>query len=119
MSIDVPKAAGEDWPGFVKLVSRMRKAKTTWLAEFEAVRQWYEPHLQRMYDDSHLRAADIAQLEQLRPDTKRGSGFSPRSPSIRLMRRVAALARVPSMKIKRSCPPAIPPRGRNGGLSGS
>jgi DNA helicase-2/ATP-dependent DNA helicase PcrA len=65
MSIEVPKAAAEDWPGFVKLVSRMRVAKTIWPAEFQAVRQWYEPHLQRMYDDSHLRAADIAQLEQI------------------------------------------------------
>jgi DNA helicase-2/ATP-dependent DNA helicase PcrA len=66
MSIEVPKAAAEDWPSFVKLVSRMRKtAKTTWPAEFQAVRQWYEAHLQRMYDDSHLRAADIAQLEQI------------------------------------------------------
>jgi DNA helicase II / ATP-dependent DNA helicase PcrA len=64
-SIEVPKAAAEDWPGFAKLVSRMRKAKTTWPAEFLGVRQWYEPHLQRMYDDSHLRAADIAQLEQI------------------------------------------------------
>jgi ATP-dependent exoDNAse (exonuclease V) beta subunit len=65
LSIEVPKAAAEDWPGFVKLVSRMRKAKTTWPAEFEAVRQWYEPHLERLYDDGHLRAADIAQLEQI------------------------------------------------------
>jgi DNA helicase-2/ATP-dependent DNA helicase PcrA len=65
MSIEVAKAAAEDWPSFVKLVSRMRKAKTTWPAEFQAVRQWYEPHLERMYDDSHLRAADIVQLEQI------------------------------------------------------
>jgi hypothetical protein len=43
----------------------MRMAKTTWPAEFQIVRQWYEPHLQRMYDDGHLRAADIAQLEQI------------------------------------------------------
>src|ERR1700758_4768690 len=65
MSFYVPKAAAEDWPSFVKLVSRMRKAKTTWPAEFQAVRQWDEPHLQRIYDDSHLLAADIAQLEQI------------------------------------------------------
>jgi DNA helicase II / ATP-dependent DNA helicase PcrA len=51
VSIEVPKAAAEDWPSLAKLVSRMRKAKTTWPAEFEAVRHWYEPHLQRMYDD--------------------------------------------------------------------
>jgi DNA helicase II / ATP-dependent DNA helicase PcrA len=65
MSIEVPKAAAEDWSSFAKVVSSMRKAKTIWPAEFQAVRQWYEPHLQRMYDDGHLRAADIAQLEQI------------------------------------------------------
>jgi DNA helicase-2/ATP-dependent DNA helicase PcrA len=65
LSIEVPKATAEDWPSFAKLISRMRKAKTTWPAEFQGVRQWYEPHLQRIYDDSHLRAADIAQLEQI------------------------------------------------------
>jgi DNA helicase II / ATP-dependent DNA helicase PcrA len=64
-SIEVPKAAAEDWCGFVKLVGTMRKGKSGWPAEFQLIRQWYEPHLQRMYDDSHLRAADIAQLEQI------------------------------------------------------
>ena len=64
-SIEVPKAAAEDWRGFVKLVGRMRKGKSGWPAEFQLIRQWYEPHLQRMYDDGHLRAADIAQLEQI------------------------------------------------------
>jgi DNA helicase II / ATP-dependent DNA helicase PcrA len=64
-SIKVPKSAAEDWPSFVNLVVRMRKAKTTWPAEFQLVRQWYEPHLHRMYDDGHLRMVDIAQLEQI------------------------------------------------------
>jgi DNA helicase-2/ATP-dependent DNA helicase PcrA len=65
ISIEVPKATAEDWPGFAKLVGRMRDAKTAWPAEFQLVRQWYEPHLQRLYDDAHFRAADIAQLEQI------------------------------------------------------
>jgi DNA helicase-2/ATP-dependent DNA helicase PcrA len=64
-SIDVPKAAAEDWPSFAKLVGRIRKAKTTWPAEFQLARDWYEPHLHRLYDDGHLRAADIVQLEQI------------------------------------------------------
>ena len=63
--IEVPKAAAQDWPSLVRLVCAMRTAKTPWPAEFELVRQWYEPHLQRIYDDGHLRAADIAQLEQI------------------------------------------------------
>ena len=53
-SMEVPKSAAEDC-----------KAKTTWPAEFQLVRQWYEPHLHRMYDDGHLRMADITQLEQI------------------------------------------------------
>ena len=43
----------------------MRKGKSAWPAEFALVRQWYEPHLHRLYDDAHLRAADIAQFEQI------------------------------------------------------
>src|SRR6516165_941035 len=65
VSIEVPKAAAEDWPAFAKLVGRMRKARTPWPAEFQLVREWYEPHLHRMYDDGHVREADIAQLEQI------------------------------------------------------
>jgi hypothetical protein len=36
-----------------------------WPAECQLVRDWYEPHLLRLYDDGHLRAADIDQLEQI------------------------------------------------------
>jgi DNA helicase II / ATP-dependent DNA helicase PcrA len=64
-SIDVPKPAAEDWPGFASVIARMRKANSPWPAEFGLVWQWYEPHLRRLYDDGHLRAADIAQLEQI------------------------------------------------------
>jgi DNA helicase II / ATP-dependent DNA helicase PcrA len=63
--LDVPKAAAEDWPSFSKLVLQLTKAKGTWPAEFHLVRTWYEPHLKRIYDDAELRAADIAQLEQI------------------------------------------------------
>ena len=65
ISIEVPKAAAEHWPVFAKLVGEMRKARTTWPAEFQLVRQWYQPHLHRKYDDGHVREADIAQLEQI------------------------------------------------------
>jgi DNA helicase II / ATP-dependent DNA helicase PcrA len=64
-SIEVPKAAAEDWLSFAKLACRIRKAKVAWPAEFQLVRTWYEPHLLRLYDDGHLRAADIHQLEQI------------------------------------------------------
>jgi DNA helicase-2/ATP-dependent DNA helicase PcrA len=63
--IDVPKAAAEDWPAFAKLIIQLANAKKTWPAEFQWVRTWYEPHLNRIYDDAQIRAADIAQLEQI------------------------------------------------------
>jgi DNA helicase-2/ATP-dependent DNA helicase PcrA len=63
--IAVPKAAAEDWPAFTKLIVQVCKAKKRWPAEFQWVRTWYEPHLNRMYDDAQIRAADLAQLEQI------------------------------------------------------
>ena len=61
--IQVPKAAAEDWPAFIKLVDQLGKTKKTWPAEFQWVRNWYEPHLNRIYEDAQIRAGDIAQLE--------------------------------------------------------
>src|SRR5215467_6843298 len=61
--IKVPKAAAQDWPAFAKLVEQM--GKTTWPVELELVQEWYAPHLDRIYDDAPLRAADIAQLGQI------------------------------------------------------
>jgi DNA helicase-2/ATP-dependent DNA helicase PcrA len=61
----VPKAAAQDWPAFTKLITQLRKGKTDWPAEFSLVRQWYQPHLLRLYDDGHIREADLAQLEQI------------------------------------------------------
>ena len=63
--IKVPKAAAEDWPAFAKLFEQMRQGKATWPAEFELVQEWYTPHLERIYDDAQLRAADVAQLRQI------------------------------------------------------
>ena len=64
-AIKVPKAAAEDWPVFAKLVEQMRQGKTTWPVELELVQEWYAPHLDRIYDDGPLRAADVAQLGQI------------------------------------------------------
>jgi ATP-dependent DNA helicase UvrD/PcrA len=64
-NIKVPKAAAEDWPAFAKLVEQMRQREMPWPAEFELVHEWYAPHLERIYDDAPLRAADVAQLGQI------------------------------------------------------
>jgi DNA helicase-2/ATP-dependent DNA helicase PcrA len=53
----------------------MRNAKTTWPAEFALVRQWYEPHLHRMYDDGQLRMADITSWSRSPVGMNQESGF--------------------------------------------
>jgi len=60
----VPKHTAEDWPAFVTLIGRLRRAED-WPAEFEYLRTWYEPHLQHLYDDADVRVADLAQLQQI------------------------------------------------------
>ena len=60
-----PARAEEAWRPFAALVSSLARHGAGWPAEFEQVRRWYEPHLERMHDDAHLRAADLVQLEQI------------------------------------------------------
>jgi DNA helicase-2/ATP-dependent DNA helicase PcrA len=60
-----PPRAGEHWGGFISLVETLRKGSVGWPAEFERVRLWYEPHLERLHEDSDARRADLAQLEQI------------------------------------------------------
>jgi DNA helicase II / ATP-dependent DNA helicase PcrA len=55
----------ETWAGFIDLMSGLRRSSATWPADFEAVRRWYEPHLERIHEDAVMRAADIVQLEQI------------------------------------------------------
>ncbi|MBV8751811.1 MAG: ATP-dependent helicase [Hyphomicrobiales bacterium] len=61
-----PPARAEDaWRPFAELVHSLARHEAGWPAELEQVRRWYEPHLERMHDDAHLRAADLVQLEQI------------------------------------------------------
>jgi DNA helicase-2/ATP-dependent DNA helicase PcrA len=57
------RAAGE-WSPFASLYLAMDKA-SPWPGEVERVRQWYQPHLERIHDDAALRAADLVQLQRI------------------------------------------------------
>jgi DNA helicase-2/ATP-dependent DNA helicase PcrA len=59
-----PAAAAADWPAFAALLRHLRDG-AGWPAEFELAWRWYEPHLQRLYEDAVIRAADLAQLAQI------------------------------------------------------
>jgi len=60
-----PPRAGEAWPDFLAAVSDLRAGRSGWPAELERARLWYEPHLERLHEDSAVRHADLIQLEQI------------------------------------------------------
>ena len=60
----VPAAALADWTPLVALLRDLHAAPE-WAGQMTRVRQWYEPHLQRLYDAANVRLADIEQLERL------------------------------------------------------
>jgi DNA helicase-2/ATP-dependent DNA helicase PcrA len=60
-----PTAAAEAWPDFTEAVETVRRNAAGWPAELDLVCRWYEPHLERRFDDAFLRHADLAQLAQI------------------------------------------------------
>jgi DNA helicase II / ATP-dependent DNA helicase PcrA len=60
-----PARASTDWPAFAALMSEVGPGNTPWPAEFEQVRRWYEPHLERHHEDAPMRQADLMHMESL------------------------------------------------------
>jgi DNA helicase-2/ATP-dependent DNA helicase PcrA len=63
-----PSGAREDWPGFCELLRQLSAAAlddSGWQTQITAVRKWYQPHLERLYDGLETREADLEQLEQI------------------------------------------------------
>jgi len=61
----VPKPAAEGWRTFASLFTGLRAGNDRWPADLEAVRAWYDPHLERLHEDFAARRIDILQLEQI------------------------------------------------------
>jgi DNA helicase-2/ATP-dependent DNA helicase PcrA len=61
----VAAAVAEDWAEFLRVFVLLRGAESLWPAEMDLVARWYEPHLQRIYEDAFVRQRDIAQLQQI------------------------------------------------------
>jgi len=40
-----PDAAALSWPGFCRMLRRLRDAATNWAGQVGLVRAWYQPHL--------------------------------------------------------------------------
>jgi DNA helicase-2/ATP-dependent DNA helicase PcrA len=64
-AFEAPARAQGDWEPFVALFRTLRTPGLRWPMEVELVRNWYLPHLERLYDDAPVRAADLEQLVAL------------------------------------------------------
>ena len=64
-SIVANESLAPHWSPFVDLFAALRSPKTQWPAEVDSVIGWYEPHLERIFDDAFVRRADLVQLRQI------------------------------------------------------
>lgn len=60
-----PARARGDWDAFAALFRTLRTPGLRWPMDVELVKAWYEPHLERLYDDAPVRMADLEQLVAL------------------------------------------------------
>jgi DNA helicase II / ATP-dependent DNA helicase PcrA len=60
-----PAAARDCWAPLVDLVAGLSSPGRTWEGQVGLARQWYEPHLARIYEESAARSADLEQLERI------------------------------------------------------
>ena len=77
-----PPRAGEHWTSFLEMIVDLRSGRAGWPAELERARLWYEPHLDRIYDDAVPRRADLIQLAQIAAGY-RSSGENQTNESVR------------------------------------
>lgn len=59
-----PPAAAEQWPRFVDLLLTINGAMTL-PDQIASIRRFYTPILEKRYDQAHIRARDLEQLEQI------------------------------------------------------
>ncbi|MBI4514787.1 MAG: ATP-dependent helicase [Deltaproteobacteria bacterium] len=57
--------APADWQPLCSLLRDLAGPPAGWVAQIARVRQWYQPHLERLYDAAHLRARDLEELEHV------------------------------------------------------
>jgi DNA helicase-2/ATP-dependent DNA helicase PcrA len=69
--VPTPPRTGADWTAFIETVENLRYSE--WPVDLERARLWYEPHLDRIHEDSETRRADLVQLEQI------ASGYASRT----------------------------------------
>jgi DNA helicase-2/ATP-dependent DNA helicase PcrA len=60
-----PAAAMPYWADLCGFLCQLRKQETGWAGQVAQARHWYQPHLERLYDNVIARSGDLDQLEQI------------------------------------------------------
>jgi DNA helicase-2/ATP-dependent DNA helicase PcrA len=60
-----PAAALQDLPKLAKLLAALAEPQKPWPGQVKLARDWYQPHMERQYEQTHTRLGDLDQLEQL------------------------------------------------------
>ena len=90
-------------------------AEAPWPGQVQRVREWYAPHLERLYDAAQVRAGDLLQLEKI--STQFSETIDPSSPrwrSIRRARPATSRASRTSTRTTSCSRPCTRRRARNG-----
>jgi DNA helicase-2/ATP-dependent DNA helicase PcrA len=64
-NLEPPPGSHGHWQDLIDVVDSLSAGETPWPAEIARARVWYEPLLQRHYDDADIRKEDLIQLEQI------------------------------------------------------
>jgi DNA helicase-2/ATP-dependent DNA helicase PcrA len=62
---NVSPAARPHWSEFCTMMNRLRDSAAPWIGQINLLRQWYQPHLERLYDHPTTRVGDLDKLEQI------------------------------------------------------
>ena len=53
------------WSEFCATMTRLRDSAAPWIGQVGLLREWYQPHLERLYDHPTTRVGDLEKLEQI------------------------------------------------------
>jgi DNA helicase-2/ATP-dependent DNA helicase PcrA len=63
--LKIPVAAGDAWASLLAMYEALHVARGDWPADLDTVLDWYEPQLERIYEDAPIRAPDLVQLRRI------------------------------------------------------
>ncbi len=64
-TFEPPNDARIAWKKFIELFKSLAEPEREWRGQIALIREWYKPHMERLYEHVHMRIGDLDQLELL------------------------------------------------------